>query len=359
MLSNSPLDRHSINMFLNKEEEVFNSLQQLNRIDLLDKYLTCYLRSGLPPLPKNVFQKKYKFTDLGKFNALRATVKYERVQDFNLIIKKWPGSLFLDSKNSTDSSLYSIIHYIAYKGNLTFLEIFFKNCSKGALKALNILALPKLIKESSNKKSAYLLESALSYALKSGSPKSLDCVRLLIANQASVNTKNGDGKTPIMVALEKSNSIEVIKTLEEAGAEISDSILPLKNKIVTFISKNYSLSDNTMSQYIELLAKKGVNLNAYDSLNTPLIQYTCDWDNRLSTKTLISFGVDVPPLDRLFREEVKLKKEVIRLLAIRDSLSHLILRSPLLLLKIENPLKIVFDFLTIGNAVSKRTNILK
>lgn len=302
----------------------FKDFEKINQPKLLDRLLISCIRSDIPELSAGIL-RQYNFQDLTKFEALRTAVECNKHAQFRMLLRNNVPICVTENKKTL-----SILHYIASVGDLNFLKILFEERKNDAEIAINCLA------QSDKDVEGECAETPLSCALKSPSLQSADCVRFLIEKNALVNCANEDGTTPFMVALEKVRSVSTLKMLIDKGADVRDGVKP-KTKLITLVSKNIGLDDKDRSECIGLLAQKKIDLNGVDDLNTtPLIWHTCSRRFHLSTKTLITFGVDVSFIENniLFKKNKRVKEEITRLVLIKDAIFQ----------KIHNLLLLVFEY---------------
>lgn len=304
-------------------ETLFESMAVYQIPDLLDELLINYMKSGAPPLPKTILEN-YTFTNLAKFNALRASIKYRRTEDFKLLINNDASIVVSKSKKIT------ILHYLARKCSYAFLELFFTNFKEIAKCLINEVGLDKKPEKSSLITDVPPVETPLCYAIRSKSNKTLECIQLLLEQNASVNTVcsmnalNKSIDTPFTIALQTTRSLPVLKLLQ--GATLDLSFLS-ETQIITSLAKNFMIDDETRSHFIEVLAQEHVNLDAVDQLNRPLVYYAHKWKLDLSLKTLISFNASISPLEEFFEKtNSAIKEKIIRIAHIAKCIEHLTIK---------------------------------
>lgn len=154
-----------------------------------------------------------------------------------------------------------------------------------------------------------------------------------------------------MVALKKNTSIATLNLLWQAGKNITGKNIrnsaQKAQDLITCLSNNKEIDDEVRSTYIAFLAREHLNLNTLDAMDVPLIRYACStWRAPLSIKTLIAFGADVTCINNFLNKNPKLKAQVNALIAIRDSLPHLMITThhPLFLTD-NNPLQTTIEYL--------------
>lgn len=311
-------------------EQIFKSIAAHQIPDLLNELLVNYMKSGAPPLPSSILEH-YDFKNLAKFNALRASIRYNRPEDFKLLIKN--NACIIFNKNTK----CTILHYLVRKCNLEFLKTLFTEFKKNAQALINEIALDK--KPKKNLLIAPIAETPLCYAIRSKSNKALECIRLLLAEKASVNAvcpgnTSSMISTPFTLALQTARSFSVIKMLQ--GAQIDFTSLP-ESQIISSLAQNLMIDDETKSHFIEFLAQEKINLDTVDQLNTSLIFYAHKWKCDLSLKTLISFGASIAPLKINFKNKDHITRNTIRIIRIADCIRQLMRIS-------NNPLKIILEY---------------
>uniref|UniRef100_UPI00398E41A8 2-5A-dependent ribonuclease-like isoform X3 n=1 Tax=Pristiophorus japonicus TaxID=55135 RepID=UPI00398E41A8 len=117
------------------------------------------------------------------------------------------------------------------------------------------------------------------------SPLNIHVVEMLMKRGANLNVPDNDGKTPLILAVEKKNKEVVKLLLEGASVEINAQDKSGRTALLAAVeSKNALLT--------EMLCKKGADVYCEDNRgNTPLLVARRNYDNK-TKKVLIDYGAE-------------------------------------------------------------------
>ncbi len=217
-------------------------------------------------------------------DVIEALINHNAALDINIFIAITVGNIHnIDlliqngaDINSIDTNENNVLHYAVISKNASELIPYLLN--KGiplekqnvngetplyhAVKAGRIDAADVLIKNGANVQTKDKLNQNLYFAaVNSASPATVDFVHKFDIN---INDTNANNETPVLISIEK-NTGKVLNQLIKNGADIE------KQTFTTPLWYAFEKTNNTVSNCLEVLVERGVNVNTTDKLGQTVL----------------------------------------------------------------------------------------